>query len=60
MTELTPDLEAEIDSILDPIKAANPGISNGEIVGFLPEHLRRPFWQRAVSRYLDAKEAGRV
>ncbi len=44
----------EIDAILEPVKAANPGISNGEIVDYLPPHLRQPFWGRAVDRYLDA------
>lgn len=48
---------AEIDAILEPIKAANPGISNGEVAEFLPQRLRGPFWERAVDRYLDAEHA---
>lgn len=51
------DVLAEIDAILVPIKAAHPGISNGEVAEFLPEHLRGPFWERAVDRYLDAELA---
>ncbi|WP_341719847.1 hypothetical protein QQG74_09175 [Micromonospora sp. FIMYZ51] len=57
MTSLTPEVEAEIDAILSPIKAAHPGISNGQIVNHLPEHLRQPFWERAVGRYLEAELA---
>ncbi|GGN39006.1 hypothetical protein FHR83_006814 [Actinoplanes campanulatus] len=48
----------EIDSILTPTKAANPGISNGEIAEHLPEHLRQPFWARAVENYLTTALAG--
>lgn len=47
----------EIDAILDPVKAANPGISNGEIANYLPERLRQPFWERAVERYLETAVA---
>lgn len=49
---MTLDPYAEIDAILAPVKSANPGISNGEIVDHLPAHLRQPFWARAVDRYL--------
>lgn len=45
----------EIDATLAPIKAANPGISNGEAATHLPAHLRQAFWARAVENYL--KEA---
>lgn len=51
------DVLAEIDAILAPIKATNPGISNGEAAGLLPEHLRGPFWERAVDRYLGTETA---
>lgn len=54
---VTPEVEAEIDAILNPIKAANPGISNGEIFHHLPERLRQPFWERAIDRYLQAELA---
>jgi hypothetical protein len=52
-----PVVLTEIDAILQPIKAAIPGISNGEIVHHLPERLRGPFWERAVDRYLAAELA---
>lgn len=48
---------AEIDAILDPIKARFPGLTNGEVATYLPEHLRQPFWARAIERYLGAKLA---
>lgn len=62
MTQLNPApiparAEAGIDAILEPVKAANPGISNAEIVNHLPEHLRQPFWARAVERYLAGELA---
>lgn len=59
MMGVTTDDEAlaEIDGLIEPIKAANPGISNGDVALHLPEHLRQPFWGRAVGRYLDAELA---
>lgn len=42
-----------IDAIVAPAKAAQPGISNGEVADLLPEYLRQPFWERAVERYLQ-------
>ena len=53
------DVLAEIDAILEPVKAANPGISNGEVAKLLPAHLRGPFWERAVDRYF-AEELAKV
>jgi hypothetical protein len=47
----------EIDAILDPIRAANPGITNAEVVHHLPEHLHGPFWERAIERYLTQELA---
>ncbi len=51
------DVYAEINSILAPVKTANPGISNGDIVDHLPQRLRAAFWQRAVERYLAEETA---
>lgn len=51
-TALSADALAEIDAILEPIKAASPGITNDVIVHHLPERLRQPFWERAIERYL--------
>lgn len=48
---------AEIDTILAPVKAAHPGITNAEVVDLLPERLRGPFWERAVERYVEAELA---
>jgi hypothetical protein len=54
---MTDDVYAEIDAILAPVKAANPGISNGDIVDHLPSRLRGAFWDRAVDRYLAEEMA---
>lgn len=51
------DIDAELDAAVAPIKAAHPGISNGDVADLLPEHLRAPFWRRAVERYLAAELA---
>lgn len=53
---MTADL-AEIDAILDPIRDANPGITNGDVVHHLPERLHPAFWERAIDRYLEAELA---
>jgi hypothetical protein len=47
----------EIDAIVAPIKAANPGFSCSEVASMLPVHLRDPFWEREVGLFLDAGRA---
>lgn len=49
---IDPATEAALEAALTPIRAQHPGISNGEAVDLLPEHLRPVFWERAVDRYL--------
>lgn len=49
---LDPHVEEELEAHLRPLRAAQPGISNSEAAELLPEHLRRPLWERAVDRYL--------
>lgn len=57
-----PEVLAEIDAILNPIKAANPGITNGEVAELLPQWLRQAFWERALEQALEAEldELGRA
>lgn len=57
MVTTDPAVYDEIDAVLAPLKAAHPGISNGEVVEHLPQRLRGPFWERAVDRYLAAEVA---
>jgi hypothetical protein len=47
------DPYADLEAALIPLRAAHPGITNGEVAPLLPEHLRSQLWQRAVDRYLD-------
>ncbi|MFJ8690218.1 hypothetical protein [Micromonospora wenchangensis] len=54
---LPPHVEEDLEAHLRPIRAAHPGISNGEAAELLPEHLRQPLWERAVGRYLAAQLA---
>lgn len=54
---IDPAVEAELEAALAPIRAAHPGISNGDAAELLPEHLRQPLWERAVDRYLDTELA---
>ncbi|MEU7170236.1 hypothetical protein ABZ949_01940 [Micromonospora tulbaghiae] len=49
---LPPRVEEDLEAHLRPIRAAHPGITAGEAAPLLPEHLRQPFWERAVGRYL--------
>jgi hypothetical protein len=54
---IDPAVEAELEAALAPIRAAHPGISNGEVAEMLPEHLRQPLWERAIGRYLETELA---
>jgi hypothetical protein len=54
---LPPRVEEDLETHLRPLRAAQPGITVGEAAPLLPEHLRQPFWERAVDRYLTAKLA---
>lgn len=54
---IDPAVEAELEAALAPIRAQQPGISNGEAADLLPEHLRPALWERAVGRYLKAQLA---
>jgi hypothetical protein len=49
--------QAEILELLAPIKAANPGITNGEIVEHLPVDLHSQFWAQALGAYARAELA---
>jgi hypothetical protein len=48
---------AEIDAILAPVRAANPGITNSEAVLHLPERLHSQFWARAIGQYAQERFA---
>jgi hypothetical protein len=37
--------------------AIGPGATNGQVAERLPEHMRQPFWQRAIQRVVDAEPA---
>lgn len=54
---LTPEVEAELEAALVPLRAAQPGISNHEAAKLLPAHLVGPLWERAVDRHLSAELA---
>lgn len=54
---LSPHIEQELETHLARLRADQPGITAGEAAPLLPEHLRQPFWERAVDRYLDAELA---
>lgn len=51
---------AEIQAILAPVRAANPGITNGEIVHHLPKRLRPRFWARAIEQHARGRADARV
>ena len=54
---LDPHVEEDLENHLRPLRAAHPGITAGEAAPLLPEHLRQPFWERAVDRYINARLA---
>lgn len=51
------DPYAELEAVLAPLRAAQPGITNQEVAPLLPGHLRSQLWERAVDRYLEAELA---
>ncbi|QKW15460.1 hypothetical protein [Verrucosispora sp. NA02020] len=54
---IAPHVEQELETHLARLRAAQPGITAGEAAPLLPEHLRQPFWERAVGRYLKSELA---
>lgn len=52
---MTPDLEAELDAALVPLRAE--GLSAEDAAARLPKHLVGPFWARQVDRHLDEQYA---
>jgi hypothetical protein len=54
---ISPHIEQELETHLVRLRAAQPGITAGEAAPLLPEHLRQPFWARAVDRYVTAEMA---
>lgn len=51
---MTRDVEDELDTTIAAVKAAHPGRAwtGGELAPELPAHLRGPFWNRMIGRYL--------
>lgn len=54
---IDPQVEAEIEAILVPLRQQQPGITCGEAVNHLPARLRGPFWERAIDRYMTEQLA---
>ncbi len=54
---IEPASEAELEAALAPTRAAYPGISGAAAAPMLPEHLRGPFWDRAVDHYFATELA---
>ena len=54
---MTRDPYAELEAALVPLRAAHPGITNGEVAPMLPAHLRSQLWERAVVKHLDKELA---
>lgn len=51
--------DQELDAAISAVKGQlGMETARGDVIAsMLPEHLRQPFWSRAVDRYLDAKFA---
>lgn len=56
-TRLAPEVEAELEAALAPLRAEHPGLSNDVAAKLLPPHLIGPLWERAVARYVAAELA---
>jgi len=41
-----------LDCQIRRIKKSHPGVPSNVAAELLPEHLREPFWQRQIERYL--------
>ncbi len=58
---MTADVEAELDAACAAVKATDPDHpwTAGEVAEHLPEHLRGPFWERMIDRYMT-QELGKI
>lgn len=54
---MTADPYAELEAALEPLRSAQPGITNAEAARLLPPRLRQQLWERAIGLYLDDKLA---